>query len=153
MRAEWLFLEYVTNVAISLVNILFSSCVYYYLTVLLLIMVLIWYMYQHPKVEYYKRSKKSVQLMNTTLQCHFVQIFYHFYKIQETERVSPNEGCTGQSPFIGISITHDYYCNIHSDTNDFSYNFFVWLSTDGKSNIDIQFILFILFMLCSFKLL
>jgi hypothetical protein len=42
----------------------------------------------------------------------------------------------GQSPFTGISITRDYYCNVYSDTNDFSYSFFVWLGVDGKSNVD-----------------
>jgi hypothetical protein len=100
-------------------------------------MVLIWYTYQHPKIECYKRSEKLVQLVSTTLWCHFVQIFYHLYKIHWTEGVNPNEDCMGKSPFIGISISRDYHCNVHSDTNDFSYNFFVWFGIDGKSNIDI----------------
>jgi hypothetical protein len=44
-----------------------------------------------------------------------------------------------QSPFIRISITRDYHCNVQSDTNEFSYSFFVWLGINGKFNMDIQF--------------
>jgi hypothetical protein len=62
---------------------------------------------------------------------YFLSIFDHLYKIRENERVSPNEGCMSNSSLIKISITQDYHCNIHSDTNDFSYSFFVWLSANG----------------------
>jgi hypothetical protein len=96
--------------------------------------ILVWfYRYKHPKPECYCRSEKLVKLLSTALQRDFGYIFDHLYKIRETEGVSPNEGCMGQSPFTGISITRDYHCNVHSDTNDFSYSFFVWLGADGKS--------------------
>jgi hypothetical protein len=100
--------------------------------------ILVWfYRYKHPKPhpkpECYRRSEKLVKLLSTALQRDFGYIFDHLYKIRETEGVSPNEGCMGQSPFTGISITRDYHCNVHSDTNDFFYSFFVWLGADGKS--------------------
>jgi hypothetical protein len=89
------------------------------------IYIVAWYRYQHSKAKCYKWSKKLVQLVNTTLLRHFVHIFYHLYKIREIEGVSPNEGCMDQSPFSRISITRGYHYNIHSDTNNFSYSFFV----------------------------
>jgi hypothetical protein len=36
----------------------------------------------------------------------------------------------GHSPFTGISITQDYYCNVYTNSNDFSYSFFVWLGAN-----------------------
>jgi hypothetical protein len=77
--------------------------------------------------------------VSTVLRRHFVYIFYHLYKIRKIEGVGPNEGCMDQSPFIRISITRDYHCNVQSDTNEFSYSFFVWLGINGKFNMDIQF--------------
>jgi hypothetical protein len=80
----------------------------------------------------------------------FGYIFDHLYKIRETEGVSPNEGCMGQSPFTGISITRDYHCNVHSDTNDFSYSFFIWLGADGKSFLlSITYFALTLHLLCT----
>ena len=70
--------------------------------------------------------------------------FYHLYKIWMIEGVSPNEGCMDQSPFTRISITRNYHCNVQSNTNDFSYSFFVWLGVNGKFNIDLQFSFFFL---------
>jgi hypothetical protein len=49
-----------------------------------------------------------------------------------------------QPPFIGISITCDYHCNVYNNINNFSYSFFVWCGADGKFNID----LFHLYYLC-----
>jgi hypothetical protein len=88
--------------------------------------IMTWYRYQHPKTECYKRSEKLIQLVSTTLWRYFVHISNHLDKIWKTKGVSFNEGCMDQSLFTGISITHDYYCNIHNDSNDFSYSFFVW---------------------------
>ena len=42
------------------------------------------------------------------------------------------EGCMGNSLFTRISITKDYNCNVHIDTNDFLYIFFIWLGNNGE---------------------
>jgi hypothetical protein len=73
-----------------------------------------------------------VQIVSTSLQRQFLHIFDHLYKIWENEGVSLSEGCIEKSPFTGILIIQDYYCNVPNDTNDFSYNFFVWLGTNDK---------------------
>jgi hypothetical protein len=87
--------------------------------------------YKHPKTECYTKSEKLVEIVNTGLKRHFLPIFQHLYQIRKDEGVAINEGCMGNSPFIGISITKDYHCSVHNDSNDFSYNFFIWLG-DGK---------------------
>jgi hypothetical protein len=88
--------------------------------------------------------------VSTALQHDFGQIFYHLYKIREIERVSLNEDCMSQSPITGISITRDYQCNVHSDTNDLSYSFFVWLSADSKSNIDLFHLYYLYYVLLNY---
>jgi hypothetical protein len=112
---------------------------------------LLWFSrYKHPKPECYHRSEKLVKILSAALQHDFGHIFDHLYKIRETEGVSPNEGCMGQSPFTGISITRDYHCNVHSDINDFSYSFFVWLGADGKSTVDFCYFYYLCFLLFTY---
>jgi hypothetical protein len=53
------------------------------------------------------------------------------------------------SPFTGISITQDNHCNVHTDSNDFSYSFFVWLGANGTLFFIISFFI-ISFFITSF---
>lgn len=86
--------------------------------------------YKHPNPECYTRSERLVAAVCEGLQRHFESIFQHLYKIREVEGVAKGEGCMGGSPFTGVSVTRDYNCSVHTDANDFSYCFFVWLG-DG----------------------
>jgi hypothetical protein len=90
--------------------------------------------------------------VNKGLQRHFLPIFDHLYQIRESEGVNPKERCMGHSPFTSISITQDYHCNMHTDSNDFFYSFFVWLSTNGTLFFITLFLL-LLFSLLLFLLL
>jgi hypothetical protein len=101
------------------------------LVLVLIVDLLLLCRYKHPKTECYTKSEKLVETVSTGLKRHFLPIFQHLYQIRKDEGVAVNEGCMGNSPFTGISITKDYHCSVHNDSNDFSYSFFIWLG-DGK---------------------
>ena len=88
--------------------------------------------YKHTKPDCYKQSEQLVELINTDLKRKFSSILHHLYAIREQEGKKSGEGCMGNSPFTAISITKDYNCNVHIDTNDFSYCFFIWLRNNGE---------------------
>ena len=90
--------------------------------------------YKHTKPDCYKQLEQLVELINTGLKRKFSSILRHLYAIREQEGVKFGEGCMGNSPFTGISITKDYNCNMHIDTNDFSYGWEIMVS-----NIQIVF--------------
>ena len=72
-----------------------------------------------------------MELINSGLERKFSSISRHLYAIQE-HGVKSGEGCMGNCPFMGISITKDYNCNVYNDTNDFSYCLFIWLGNNGE---------------------
>ena len=88
--------------------------------------------YKHTKLDCYKQSEQLVELINSGFECKFSSILRHLYAIREYEGVKSRDGCMGNSPFTGISITKDYNCNVHNDTNDFLYSFFIWLGNNGE---------------------
>ena len=90
------------------------------------------YKYKHTKPDCYKRLEQLVELINNGLERKFSSILCHLYVIREHEGVKLGEGWMDNSPFIGISITKDYNCNVHNDTNDFSYCFLIWLGNNGE---------------------
>jgi hypothetical protein len=72
-----------------------------------------------------------VELVSKSLQQHFLPIFDHLYQIRESKGVNPEEEYMEHSLFISISIIQDFHCNVHTDSNDFSYNFFVWFGANS----------------------
>ena len=88
--------------------------------------------YKYTKPDCYKQLEQLMELINNGLEHKFSSILCHLYAIREQEGVKSGEGCMGNSPFTGISITKDYNCNVHNDTIDFSYCFFIWLGNNGE---------------------
>lgn len=83
-------------------------------------------------MECYRRSDELVQMVNEGLKRKFEPIINYLYKIRRNEELKPEEGCLGNSPFTSLSLTKNYNCAVHTDVNDISYSFFIWLGQDGK---------------------
>jgi len=63
----------------------------------------------------------------------FSHILTHLSKIQEMENMPSNVECSSETPFTRMSITKNYNCNRHCDTDDYNYCFFIWLNQNGEN--------------------
>jgi hypothetical protein len=69
------------------------------LVLVLIVNLLLFCRYKHPKIECYTKSEKLVETMSTGLKQHFLPIFQYLYQIRKDEGVAVNEGCMDNSPF------------------------------------------------------
>ena len=95
-------------------------------------MIIIWCRYVHKETACYKQSIGLAEIISNQLKTYFPSIFDQLEKIREIEGISDGEGCIGKTPFTAMSITQDYTCDIHTDDDDVSYGFFIWLGKNGK---------------------
>ena len=52
--------------------------------------------------------------------------------LRKIEGLEDEEGCIGNSPFTGLSISRYYDCDLYDDQNDHTYGFIFWLGKEGE---------------------
>jgi hypothetical protein len=80
----------------------------------------------------YHRADQLAALLCDHLKIQFPNVFKHLESILEEEGIGDEDNVRlGNTPFTTMCITRDYDCNIHADTNDVSYGFFIWFGSSG----------------------
>ena len=63
----------------------------------------------------------------------FPNVFKHLEDVLTEEGIGEGDNVRlGNTPFTTMCVTKNYHCNIHTDTDDVSYGFFIWLGQPGK---------------------
>jgi len=84
-------------------------------------------------VQCYKQLEDLATFIYMRLRKKNSPVLTHLTKIREIKNMSSNVECLGETPFTGMFITKNYNCNLHLDTDDYSYCFFIWLGQNGEN--------------------
>jgi hypothetical protein len=71
----------------------------------------------------------------------------HLEGVLREEGIAEEENVTlANTPFTTMCVTRDYNCNIHTDSDDVSYGFFIWFGAHGMYLFFVFLIVFYHFM-------